>query len=237
MDSIELLSSVKDFCKSHANPANVEKYSHYFKETYVAYGLTQPQQKAWIKEQLKNKELTLDTIKGAAPGLFKSGMYEEIMLAMLLIEGRHKQFTRETFQFIETLFSLGINNWAHADTMGMAIVPKFLKQEVIAIEDLRSWLTASNKFQRRTVPVALIKSIDNADDVSILFGFIESLMTDADREVHQGVGWFLREAWKRKPQQTEKFLATWKNTAPRLIFQYACEKMTPEQKARFKRAK
>ncbi|MDP4292683.1 MAG: DNA alkylation repair protein, partial [Bacteroidota bacterium] len=51
-----------------------------------------------------------------------------------------------------------------------------------------------------------------------------------------GIGWFLREAWTIQPSETEAFLLRWKETAPRLIFQYACEKMTAEQKLQFKRS-
>jgi hypothetical protein len=35
----------------------------------------------------------------------------------------------------------------------------------------------------------------------------------------------------------EPFLLDWKDTAPRLIFQYATEKMTAADKARFRAAK
>jgi hypothetical protein len=52
--------------------------------------------------------------------------------------------------------------------------------------------------------------------------------------VHQGPGWFLREAWKVQPRPVERFLRCWKDTAARLIFQYATEKMTPAQKQRFR---
>jgi 3-methyladenine DNA glycosylase AlkD len=62
-------------------------------------------------------------------------------------------------------------------------------------------------------------------------------MKDADREVHQGMGWFLREAWKIRPEETETFLLEWRNTAPRLIFQYACEKMDKEHKLKFRKNK
>jgi 3-methyladenine DNA glycosylase AlkD len=62
-------------------------------------------------------------------------------------------------------------------------------------------------------------------------------MTDPEREVHQGTGWFLREAWKLQPAPTEIFLLKWKETAPRLIFQYATEKMTAEAKLRYRRSK
>jgi 3-methyladenine DNA glycosylase AlkD len=62
-------------------------------------------------------------------------------------------------------------------------------------------------------------------------------MMDPEREVHQGLGWFLREAWKKQPQVTETFLFKWKNSAARLIFQYATEKMTAEEKQRFRKEK
>jgi 3-methyladenine DNA glycosylase AlkD len=62
-------------------------------------------------------------------------------------------------------------------------------------------------------------------------------MMDAERVVHQGLGWFLREAWKQQPKPVEAFLMEWKDTAPRLIFQYATEKMPAQARARFRRAK
>jgi hypothetical protein len=38
-------------------------------------------------------------------------------------------------------------------------------------------------------------------------------------------------------KETEAFLLKWKNEAPRLIYQYATEKMTAEEKKRFKKEK
>jgi len=94
-----------------------------------------------------------------------------------------------------------------------------------------------NKFQRRAVPVSLIKLMKETGKVVEYVDFIESLMMDPEREVHQGVGWFLREAWKIDPLPVEEFLLKYKETAPRLIFQYATEKMTPAGKERFRRTK
>jgi 3-methyladenine DNA glycosylase AlkD len=67
--------------------------------------------------------------------------------------------------------------------------------------------------------------------------FIEPLMHDPEREVHQGVGWFLREAWKIQPEPVEQFLLKYKDTSPRLIFQYATEKMQPEARERYRKAR
>jgi len=94
-----------------------------------------------------------------------------------------------------------------------------------------------NKFQRRAVPVSLIKLMKETGQVREFVHFIEPLMMDPEREVHQGVGWFLREAWKLQPQPVEEFLLKYKDSAPRLIFQYATEKMKSEDKKRFRKEK
>jgi 3-methyladenine DNA glycosylase AlkD len=105
------------------------------------------------------------------------------------------------------------------------------------MEDFRPWLRSEYKFQRRCVPVTLIKSLKTTDDFKLLFDFIEPLMKDPEREVHQGTGWFLREAWKIKREVTEKYLFRHRNTAPRLIIQYATEKMSKDERLRYRKEK
>ena len=112
-----------------------------------------------------------------------------------------------------------------------------LLKKIVDYKAMASWRQSSNKFQRRAVPVALIKLLKETDDYREFLAFIEVLMMDPAREVHQGVGWFLREAWKKQALQTEEFLFKFKDSAPRLIFQYATEKMTPVEKERFRRNK
>jgi 3-methyladenine DNA glycosylase AlkD len=87
------------------------------------------------------------------------------------------------------------------------------------------------------VPVALIEVVRKGAAVAPLLDTVEPLMMDGERVVQQGVGWFLREAWKREPAPVEQILLRYKDSAPRLIFQYATEKMTPKARERFRRAK
>jgi len=53
----------------------------------------------------------------------------------------------------------------------------------------------------------------------------------------KGLGWFLREAWKIYPEETEDFLPKWKDRCSRIIIQYATEKMDKENRERFRRVK
>lgn len=237
MTSNEIIQEIRSYCLANANAERLKTSQRFFKDEFVGYGLTAQQQYAQAKTLQKENGIDLPAVLEAAPILMKGGMYEEISMGLLLFDGLWKQFTPETFQTISNWFVFGINNWAHADTLGMLLLPKFLDKKILEMNDFGSWLDSPYKFQRRCVPVTLIKHMKKTRQVMPSILFVEKLMADPEREVHQGMGWFLREAWKINPAEVESFLLKYKDTAPRLIIQYACEKMTPENKLRFKRAK
>jgi len=237
MTATELIQEIQSYCLEKADAERLQKSQRFFKEEFVGHGLTAPQLYSKAKEMQKRGNFDLPTVLDAAPILMKSGMFEEISLILLLLDGFWKQFTPETFQTISSWFSISITNWAHADTLGMLILPKFLDKKILQMNDFSGWLDSPFKFQRRCVPVTLIKHIKKTRQVMPSILFVEKLMADPEREVHQGMGWFLREAWKISPAEVDLFLEKWKETAPRLIIQYACEKMTAENKQRFRRTK
>jgi len=237
MNARQLTEAIRAFCMQNASEANVIKYSYYFKSGYDAYGLSQPTMNTGAREILKLPGINLDAVLEAAPELMKSGKYEETGMVLLLVRDLHKQYTRDTFDTLSKWYGIGIGNWAHADTLGMAILPLFLKKDIVSIDDFGEWLKSEYKFKRRSVPVTLIKSLKTHKDYPAIFRFLEPLMNDPEREVHQGMGWFLREAWKKDAPATETFLLKWKNSAPRLIIQYATEKMTAAQKLNYKKEK
>ncbi len=235
MKTQELCEDIRSYCRENADEAVVKKYSKYFKEGYDAYGLSREKYEAKVKSLLSDKAVNMRLVLTASRQLVKSGKYEETSFAIRLLKGFSEQFDAGTFGHIEKWFEIGIMNWAHTDVICGDLISQFLEREIVPLEALSDWRTAKNKFQRRAVPVALIGRLQSADDYAALFDFIEPLMLDPERVVHQGLGWFLREAWKLKRRQTEAFLLKWKNDAPRLIFQYATEKMTAQEKKRFKR--
>jgi len=233
-----LHSEIIAFCKANADEALVKKYSRYFKEGgYDAYGVTyqllQEKVSSILAEPGIDLAFVLETSRLLIPGI----KYEEPSFALMMVKAFKKQYTATTFNEISHWFSIGIRNWAHTDALCSEILSVFLLKKIVDYKVLADWRISSNKFQRRAVPVALIKLIKEKDDHREFIQFIEPLMMDPAREVHQGVGWFLRECWKIRPLPVEEFLLKYKDTAPRLIFQYATEKMTPAGKERFRKAK
>jgi len=237
MKATELYEDIRKYCQANADEAIVKKYSKYFKEGYDAYGLTKQKYEDKVESILDDKSVNMKLVLTTSKLLLKSGKYEETSFAIRLLKGFSEQFTTDTFKEIEKWFQIGITNWGHTDVLCGHLISKFFERNIIKLDDLSDWRTAKNKYQRRAVPVAMIDLLKTTKDFKPLFAFIEPLMTDSERKVQQGLGWFLREAWKIKRKETEKFLLKWKNTARRTIFQYATEKMTTKEKIRFRKDK
>lgn len=238
MTGKELMQEIRRFCEANADEAVVEKYARYFKGEHNAYGLTQQLLEGKVDELLTEQGISLELVLEVAPQLLASPKYEETSFVLVMTDKYKKCFDRHVFDAIGSWYGFGIRNWAHADILGMTVLPRFLDKKIVEPEDFRPWLSAENPYRRRSVPVTFIKHIKKHHDAIVpFFDFLEPLMNDPAREVHQGIGWYLREAWKLAPEPTEAFLLKWKETAARLIFQYACEKMPKERRDLFRKKK
>ena len=227
---------IRNICEANADEATVQKYSRFFTEGYDAYGLSKEvflEQASVLKSEIK-EDLSLEDALKLGELLFESGKYEEGSFAIHIIRAYERDFTPDTFQHVGEWLEHGVRNWAHTDVLCSEVLSIFFKSELCGLNDLSSWRDSDSKWKRRAVPVAMIELMRIKEDVDSFLSFIDPMMLDEERFVHQGLGWFLREAWKRQPQPVESFLFKWKDTAPRKIFQYATEKMTKEQRVRFR---
>jgi 3-methyladenine DNA glycosylase AlkD len=240
MDALTLRNEIVDFCESNADDAIVKKYAIYFKDGkdgYDAYGVSTGLMQAKVKELNIDPAVTLDLLIQAAPPLLKSGKYEETIFILLLVEKHLKKLLPKHFDDISQWYEYGIINWAQCDCLCNKIVPWFFMHNLVPLSRLAEWQNSTYRFQRRSVAVPLIKLLKSTNDYQPLFELITPIMMDPERVVHQGLGWFLREAWKKQPGQTEQFLLLWKDHSARLIFQYATERMSKEERLRFRRSK
>lgn len=234
-----LRCELKIFCEKNAQEKIIKKYSRYFKEGYDAYGVepnTLQNKAKEIIEKYKDK-LAIDGFLHLGKLLFEDGRYEEKNFALLFIKEFKKDYSKDTFKHISKWLEKGVNNWALDDYLCSNIVSYFIEKEIINLKNFSNWRVSHSKWKRRAVPVSMITYLKVNGVKSTFLSFIEPLMTDKERVVQQGLGWFLREAWKRDSKSVESFLLKWKNFSPRLIFQYATEKIDPEKKKLFKKDK
>jgi len=235
MQPTELYQEIINYCRANADPAIVTKYARYFTEGYDAYGLGKGVLETKVDEILGRDDITIDLVYKLGELLIASHKYEETYFATHLLKHFTDQFSSATFTAVEHWFEIGIVNWAHCDVVCRDITGPLLKNKVVDIANLAPWQKATNTYQRRAVPVTLIEILPDTENFAPLLDLIETLMHDQEKKVQQGLGWFLREAWKLQPAPIVAFLLKYKDTAPRTIYQYACEKMGKEEKQKFRK--
>jgi 3-methyladenine DNA glycosylase AlkD len=169
--------------------------------------------------------------------LFAGGKYEEGALAIRFIQAFRDKLDAKAVASLDKWFAAGIGNWAHDDMLCAELLAPLLAEGQVGLETFAPWRASPHRFQRRASAVALLGLVKKNQDIPALVEFVRPLMLDPERVVQQGVGWFLREAWKKSPKPVEALLREFRDTGQRLIFQYATERMTPEQKAKYRRVK
>ncbi len=235
----EKFREIRKFCEQNADGSLAKKYSRYFTEGYDAYGFDretiEEQRDKWLG--LWQNELTVDDYILLGNKLVSTGKYEEASLAILFLTANKDQLRDCHFDKIGNWLDNGIVNWAHTDILCGYVLSHFIVNKIVKLEILREWTKASSKWKRRAVPVTLIDTLKKDTDFNLIVPVIDTLMPDPDIFVQKGLGWFLREAWKKYPERTENYLLKWKDTCGRTIIQYATEKMDKEYRTKFKRSK
>ncbi len=233
-----IVAEIRKAYKAKADPAIVTKYSRYFKEGYIGYGVSSEDYRE-IEEGIVKKygeQLGLEGFLALGDLLMQGKMFEENTFAYHVLLTYKTEFTKATFLHITKWLEGGIKNWGHCDSLCGGVLIEFYTKKIVTTTDLAGWVKAKSQWKRRALPVSLITFLKKLKvPVKELLPLVEPLMMDEERVVHQGLGWFLREAWKVEPKPVEALLLQWKDKSARLIFQYATEKMTKEQKERYKK--
>jgi hypothetical protein len=242
MDQVSALAGeIRQYCAAHADAAKAGKWARYFKEGYDAWGLLDKEHPFWNDKQWewleRYQKIGLRGFLKLGELLFPSGKYEEGGLAIRFVRELRHRFDAESLASLGKWFEAGIGNWAHTDVLCGEVIAPLLESGRVELQSLARWRESRHKFQRRAVAVAMLGLLKTDAGVDALIEFLRPMMMDPERVVQQGLGWFLREAWKKQPKPVEAFLLEYKDSAPRLIFQYATEKMTPAARASFRRAK
>ena len=235
----KLFDEVIAFCETHADPALVQKYSRYFKEGYDAWGVSGPLMDAHRKEIFARDGLAfpMGFYLDLGDKLILHPKYEAKSYALQFAIHFKSDWTLSELQRFKIWFERGISNWGHTDFFSFEGLPVFFRLGDAFQICFAEWRFSSSRWARRAYPVTLIKGLKAGLAPEWALGQISVLMEDPESVVHQATGWFLRECHKIHPLAVEAFLDQWKDRSPRLIIQYATEKMDSQQKARFKRKK
>ncbi len=230
----EIFSYCERYFFDHENPAQVIKNAQFFREGYDAYGLSEAQLKELRDTLLEAFVPTMQETADLARIFFASGKYEFGSLAFMLLKKQRPHFDRYVYDAVREITDKYMENWAHCDLFSQKITPVFLELGIASMEDFAGWRDAQSRWTRRCGIVTMLYLRDKASP-EMLLDFAIPMLGEQEKVAQQGMGTFLREMWKLHSAEVEDFLAAHKEEIPRVVMQYAIEKVARENRRRFHR--
>ncbi len=226
----EIYRKIEQFCFDREDPIKAIRNMRNFSEGYDAFGIDDDDLKILRDRILEEYDLSPREIADFGLYLLQTGKYEFGSLAIMLIKKHRPRLDPYVREKIKEWLDTGVENWAHADMLGIKILPVLFELELVDLSSYASWRDSRSKWTRRAAVVSLIwlKKALPAEDI---LRFIEPLQTDRQRDVQQALGWLLKDMWNRATDVVEEYLENNKNNLDRYVLKHAVSQM-PLSKAK-----
>lgn len=229
----ELLNDLRATLQSNADPERKIGQERYFKGTIRSHGIPMP-------VVLKTGRTFLQKLKPASKveifqlceELWKSGNFEESIIACHWSRYPKKEYVPADMKVFERWVSKYVGNWASCDTFCNHTVAMLLEKFPEKIEVLKKWTRSRNRWMRRAAAVSLIKPASKGLFTEDVLDIAALLLEDKDDMVQKGYGWMLKVAAARRPQALYEFVMANRDRMPRTALRYAIEKWPPAQRAK-----
>jgi 3-methyladenine DNA glycosylase AlkD len=198
-----------------------------------SYGVASPDIKTIARDLYPRvKKLSIAERDRLCTALWQSGKNEEGALVCYLYRRFAKQCGGREFRVFTRWLDRYVTNWGQTDGLSLWLLGAAIGNEPELTGELDAWTRSKNRWKRRAAAVSLVPSARRGLHTREIFRIAQPLIPDEDDMVRKGVGWLLKETYPKKPVEVVKFLAPWREKAPRLVLRYAAEKMTDEDRAR-----
>jgi len=210
--------------RNSGDPEKKAQLKRYFREPIESHGLTSQQTKEIAKKyypEVKG-DLTLAICLTGELLSHKNLSYSSVALRILERFSRHLEPGH--FPVFDGWVD-HLTNWATTDHLCTKIIAETVKKDPALVENLLEWTGSENRWRRRAAAVSLVPMARRGEQLGDVFRVANRLMTDGDDMVQKGVGWMLKEASKKHPDEVREHLLRWREESPALILRYASEKL------------
>lgn len=226
MNADRIVKDIRTKLRSKAKKKRALGAKQFFKEEIWVYGVSAPVVKTISSDYAKyfKSNGDLGTAFRVAENLLASSNMEEGVVAIYLL----RRFTKHFDPSLFSLFDQWVNyltNWAHTDGLSAWLISDCVRKDPAKIKELIRWASSSNRWRRRAAAVSLTPIARDGLHLDKTLQLADHLMTDKDDMVQKGVGWLLKEASRRHPDEIVRYLLKWKGKTSGVTMRYACEKL------------
>jgi 3-methyladenine DNA glycosylase AlkD len=226
-------TSLRALLRAHADPVNAAGAQRFFVGGVKTYGVHREKLDGMAREAAQALKSTggLPAALRAADGLYRSGNMDEAALAARILVRFGRYLGPEHFPRFDHWVN-SLNDWASTDSLSTGVIGPVIRDHPELIRRLSVWTRSNHRWRRRAALVSLIPLARTGERLSEIFAMTDRLLGDPDEMVQKGAGWLLKEATSKRAREVVAYLIAKRDLTTRLVLRYACEKLTPAQRAR-----
>ena len=216
-----------------ADPERAKKVGVFFKSNPPIWGTPGGYSLALGRELARRlkTEGEWEDVLAVAEALYASGYMEEGACADEMLGRFWKRFSQEDWDLFEHWIDL-FTCWGTVDSFCVKVLGYLVLRDGPPMERLHAWAASESLWHRRASLASLIRAAREPMYVQEIYDLADRLLSDRQDLIQKVIGWTLKELCKGDVEATISYLRTRGEHMTRLAFNYACEKMTPEQKGR-----
>ena len=229
-----MIEVIRKDLRASANEKDRLSSERFFRQEIKLYGMKSKEITRISREYSeKVKKLSKEEIFTLCGELWRSGYFEEAIVACEWAYQRRKSFVPADFEILERWVHHHVSNWAVCDTLCNHTVGEFIIMYPVFVDKLKGWALSDNRWVRRASAVSLIIPARKGMFGKEIFEIAGILLTDSDDMVQKGYGWMLKVFSQYGPIQQKAvfdYVMDHKKVMPRTALRYAIEKMDPEMR-------
>lgn len=226
-----IIQNVRASLRQNQDEKVREISKRFFKEPIDCYGMKSAVMTNIAKEHYAFiKDLPKKELFEICETLWKSGMYEECILACNWSYNVRKWYQKEDFEIFKSWINRYITNWATCDTFCNHNMGDLIMMFPELLPELMTFTASENRWMKRAAAVSLIVPARKGMFLKEIFEIATIMLLDPDDMVQKGYGWMLKVASQTYQKEVFDFVMKNKSVMPRTALRYAIEKMPADLK-------
>jgi 3-methyladenine DNA glycosylase AlkD len=216
-----------------ATPERAAQEKRYLKSDLDFLGATMGQIRAAVKDVARERrELTHDELVMLVLALWAKPIHERRMASVLLLARFDGLLDRGSLPLVEQLIRES-RTWSLVDALATDVVGSLVARDPDAVTgELDRWATDPDLWVRRSSLLAELRPIRDGAPLKRFLARAEPMLDEREFFVRKAIGWVLREAGRRRPDEVARWLAARTHRASGVTMREAVKHLPQEESAR-----
>jgi 3-methyladenine DNA glycosylase AlkD len=222
----DLADALEARLRELGTPKRAEGEKAYLKSDLDFFGTTVSDTRAAIRELAP--PMDHDELVGVAAELWEPPIHELRTAAVLLLARDARHLGANDLPLLERM-ARESRTWALLDYLAVDVLGPIVEADPAALRtELDAWASDDDFWVRRASLLAELRPIRHGASMDGFLGRADRMLDEREFFIRKAIGWVLREAGKRRPEEVAAWLAPRTHRASGVTMREAVKRLTPE---------